>query len=88
MFQNHWATVQKLQEIHQQDLMREAQQMHIYRLAVSAQPPANPLTWRFFSWLGLQMVSLGSHMHQHYTRLAELPSDLQANLSPDEPCGC
>ena len=87
MFQNHWEIVRKLQEIHQQDLLREAQQMRLYKQGASAKPAANPLTWRFFSWLGRQMVSLGSQMQQHYSELAELSSDLQTNLSTEEPYG-
>jgi hypothetical protein len=84
MFQNHWEIIHKLQEIHQQDLMREAQQIRSYKQAVNSKHSTYPLAWRFYSWLGLQMVSLGSQMQQHYAELAEIPT----NLSTDEPCGC
>ncbi|HMD89235.1 MAG TPA: hypothetical protein VKF38_08730 [Anaerolineaceae bacterium] len=87
MLQNHWEIVRNLQEIHQQDLMREAQQMRLYKQMVSAKSPTNPLSWRFFSWLGRQMVSLGSQMQKHYPDQSELSSDLQTNLSMEEPYG-
>jgi len=87
MFQNHWEIVRNLQEIHQQDLMREAQQIRLYKQVISVNPPAKPISWRFLSWLGCQMVSLGSQMQQHYSDLSELPSDLQPNLPTEEPCG-
>jgi hypothetical protein len=83
MFQNHWEIIHKLQEIHQQDLMREAQQIRRYKQTVNSGHATLPLAWRFYSWLGLQMVNLGSQMQQHYTELAEISH----NLSSDKPCG-
>jgi hypothetical protein len=88
MFQNHWEMIRKLQEVHQQDLMREAQQMRLYRLAAQGNPPANPLTWRLFGWLGLQLVNLGSQMQQHYALLARLSTDLESNLPCEESGSC
>ncbi|MDR3575016.1 MAG: hypothetical protein P4L50_14240 [Anaerolineaceae bacterium] len=88
MFQNHWEIVHKLQEIHQQDLLREAQQLNFYKQMIRSNAPVHPFTWRLFSWLGSQMVILGSQLQQHYAELTEIRTDFQANLSEDEACGC
>jgi hypothetical protein len=86
MFQSHWEIIQKVQESHQQDLMREAQQMHLYKEALQRNRISNPVTWRLFRWAGAQMVSIGSAMQQHYAKLAGISSDLQSNLPCNEPC--
>jgi hypothetical protein len=88
MFPHNWQIERKVQEVHQQELLREADQIHLYKQALSGKTPANPLTWRFLNWLGRQMVSLGSTMQKHYAELAGLSADLQANISSEEPCGC
>lgn len=86
MFQSHWEIIHKVQEAHQQDLMREALQMHLYKEALLSNRTTNPVTWRFFSWVGVQMVSLGSAIQQHYAELAGISADFQANLPCEEPC--
>jgi hypothetical protein len=88
MFPHNWQIESKLQKVHQQELLREAEQIHLYKQALSGKTPATPLIWRFLNWLGRQMVSLGSAMQKHYARLAGLSVDLQANISNNEPCGC
>jgi hypothetical protein len=88
MFPHNWQIERRIQEVHQQELLREAEQIRLYKQALNGKTPANPLTWRFLNWLGRQMVSLGSTLQKHYAELAELASDLQTNRPCDEPGGC
>jgi hypothetical protein len=88
MFPHNWQIERKVQEVHQQELLREAEQIRLYKQALSGKTPANPPTWRLLNWLGRQMVNLGSAMQKHYAELAKIASDLQTNLPCDEPGGC
>jgi hypothetical protein len=83
MFPNRWEVTRKVQETHQQDLMRQAEMFRLQQEALNGITPVNPLAWRLLSWLGRQMVSIGRAMQKHYAELAG-----QTNLSGDEPCGC
>jgi hypothetical protein len=83
MFPNRWEVTRRVQETHQQDLMRQAEQFRLQQEALSGITPATPLAGRFFSWLGRQMVNMGRAMQRHYAELAG-----QSNLPGDEPCGC
>ncbi len=83
MFPNRWEVTRKVQETHQQDLMRQAEQFRLQQEALSGRTPVNPLIWRFFGWMGRQMASKGRAIQKHYAELAG-----QSNLPGDEPCGC